>query len=226
MYEYVNKKEYQPIRLELEKIIRRVHRYMKERYGLSFQHRLIGSGNRHLITRIKNGNKGFDFDYNFILPHLGKSDLRNAYTIKKRFMEALQYVLKGSKYSGPFDSTSAITIKVVDKNNSKIEHSCDIAIIYYSENDDFNGYYYLKNWKKHQRYSFEQRTISSNVDEKLEFILSCKNGWSFVRKEYLKLKNANKDVNKKSFVLYLEAVNNLYNRLKTENSYAQLCQPY
>ena len=33
----------------------------------------------------------------------------------------------------------------------------------------------------------------------------------YYREEYLKLKNANNDNNKKSYVLYLEAINNVYN---------------
>ncbi len=213
MYEYVTRKEYQPVRLELEEIIRKVHHYMRDKHDLTFQHKLIGSGSRHLVTRIKGGNKGFDFDYNFILPHPGEGYHWKASVIKNQFTEALKFALKGTKYSNPQDSTSAITIKVVDRNNSSVSHSCDFAIIYYSEDDDFNGYYYLKNWKRQNRYSFEQRISSSNIDEKLDIILSYPNGWNMIKDEYIKLKNRNKDINKRSFVLYLESVNNVYNQL-------------
>ena len=34
MYEYVKRSEYQPIRLELEGVIRKVHHYMREKYNL------------------------------------------------------------------------------------------------------------------------------------------------------------------------------------------------
>lgn len=218
MYEYVKRNEYQSIRLELERIIQKIHQYMRKEYNLTFQHKLIGSGSKHLVTRIKGGNKGFDFDYNFIIPHPGEGYYWKADVIKSQFTEALKFALKGTKYSNPNDSTSAITIKVVDRNNSRILHSCDFAIIYYSDDDDFNGYYYLKNWKKHGRYSFEQRLASSNVNEKLDYILSFQNGWNIIREEYLKLKNANKDINKKSFVLYLETINNVYNQLSNEEN--------
>ena len=66
-YEYVNKSEYRPMREELEQIINRVHKYMRKHHDTTFQHRLIGSGKRHLITRIKGGNTGYDFDYNLIV---------------------------------------------------------------------------------------------------------------------------------------------------------------
>lgn len=216
MYEYVKKSEYQPVRLELEEIIRKVHHYMRTNYKLTFQHKLIGSGNRHLVTREKGGNKGFDFDYNFIIPHPGEDYYWKADVIKNQFTEALKFALKGTKYSKIQDSTSSITIKVVERTNSRILHGCDFAIIYYSEDEDFNGYYYLKNWKKQKRYSFEQRISSIYIDEKLDVILSYENGWNMIRDEYIKLKNRNRDINKRSFVLYLEAVNNIYNQLPDE----------
>lgn len=53
MYEYVKKSEYAPIRKELEKIIKNVQIQMREKYELTFQFQLIGSGKKHLVTRKK-----------------------------------------------------------------------------------------------------------------------------------------------------------------------------
>lgn len=131
-------------------------------------------------------------------------------------MEAISFALKGTKYSNPQDSTSAITIKVVDKKNKKIEHSCDFAIIYYDEDTIDNGYFYLKNIKSQNKYTFEFRKLSVDIETKLFEILDYRNGWNSIRTEYLKLKNVNKDINKRSFSLYLEAVNNIYNALKQD----------
>ena len=47
-YEYVSKSEYRPMREEIEQIINRVHKYMRKHHDTTFQHRLIGSGKRHL----------------------------------------------------------------------------------------------------------------------------------------------------------------------------------
>ena len=214
MYEYVTKKEYRPVREELEKIIKRTQIYMREKFDTTFQFQLIGSGGRHLITRVINGNGGYDFDYNLIVREPEEGYSYNAKVLKMQFMEALKYALKGTKYSNPQDSTSAITIKVVDKANSKIEHSCDFAIIYYDEDEVRNGYYCLKNLKAQKRYDFEFRNLSRNIDEKLSEILEYQDGWNAIRDEYLKLKNHNQDCNKHSFSLYLEAVNNIYNQLE------------
>lgn len=213
MYEYVSRQEFKPYREEAEKIIRKAQQIMKKRYNTTFQYKLIGSANRHLVTKIKNGNRGYDFDYNLILQ---KSDLwEKPQQLKQQFMKAFSDAVKGTPYKAPEDSTSCITIKVVDKKNSKIIRSCDLAIIYYSDDDIDQGYMYLKKWK-HGKYSFEERKSSYGVETKLDELLEYEQGWNYIREKYLKLKNNNKDSNKKSFVLYIESIHNIYNQLNQE----------
>lgn len=212
MYEYVEKSEYAPIRKELEEIIRRAQIEMRKNYGLTFQFRLIGSGGRHLVTRIKGGNRGYDFDYNLILSPPGDGYRYVAKVIKDEFIAALKTALRGTAYSFPKDSTSSITIKVVDKRKKKIKHSCDFAIIYYGSNDNNDGYFYLRNNKVQQSYQFVFRTLYSDIDEKVHEIISD-NGWIYIEEEYLLLKNINEGNKKHSFSLYAEAVNNVYNQM-------------
>ena len=92
-YEFVSKSEYRPVRNELESIIHKVQKIMRKICNLSFQYQLIGSGNRHLITRIKGGNKGYDFDYNFILPTLNDGN-KNKKTKDRYAKKNLSFVLK------------------------------------------------------------------------------------------------------------------------------------
>lgn len=70
----------------------------------------------------------------------------------------------------------------------------------------------LKNWKD-GRYSFEMRNLSHKSDYKRYEILKYSDGWNCIREEYLKLKNKNRDPDKHSYILYLEAINNVYNRI-------------
>ncbi len=212
MYEYVKKSEYAPVRKELELIINRVQAIMRKKYGLTFQFRLIGSGQRHLITRIKSGNRGYDFDYNLILSPPGDGYCYIAKVIKQEFIDALKIALRGTEYSFPKNSTSSITIKVVDKGKKKIEHSCDFAIIYYGSNDGYEGYYYLRNNKPQQSYQFVFRTFNSDINEKVQEIIK-NNRWPYIKEEYLLLKNINEGNGKPSFSLYAEAVNNVYNQI-------------
>lgn len=219
MYEYVSKAEYKPYKAEADEIVRKVQKIMKGKYDTTFQPKLIGSANRHLVTKIKNGNRGYDFDYNLILQ---KSDLwENPKKLKEQFMRAFSEAIKGTSYDPPEDSTSSITIKVVDKKHSKIIRSCDFSIIYYLDDEDTDeGYKYIKNWKNNH-YSFEERRLSQNADYKLEEILDYEQGWNMIRDEYIKLKNSNRDCNKKSFVLYLESIHNVYNHIQQENEESQ-----
>ncbi len=211
MYEYVKRDEYQPVREELETIIHNVQKIMK-RFNITFQYRLIGSGKRHLITRVKGGNGGFDFDYNLILQAPEKGYRYDPNVIKDKFREAFNEAVKGTGYKAPEDSTSAITIKVVNQRKKKILYSCDFAIIYYPNEDCDNRYFYLKNWKD-GKYSFEMRLLK-DAEWKRSQIVKYGNGWQAIRDEYLKLKNNNSDPNKHSFVLYLESIHNVYNHIQ------------
>jgi len=212
-FEWVTKSEYSPVKQELEEIIRKAQRIMKKKYNTSFQFQIIGSGKRHLITRIKGGNKGYDFDYNLVIPNPGEGYSYKGKFLRDQFREAFNEATKGTSYKCPEDSTSVLTIKVVDTAKKAIVHSADFAIVYYDTDDVDDGYYYLKNFKD-GRYSFEFRNLSRNIDWKLDEILEYQNGWNFIRDEYLKLKNRNQDPNKSSFVLYLESVHNVYNWLQ------------
>ena len=162
--------------------------------------------------RDTNSNKGYDFDYNLILPN--KPQLKAA-KVNKYFRLAFNYAVKGTAYKCPEDSTTVLTIKVVSKKQSKIDHSCDFAIIYYPYEDADDGYFYLKNWKD-GRYSFEFRQPSEGADSKLDELKQYSDWWDRIKAEYKKLKNNNKQ-NKRSFVLYLESINNVYNHIKQEN---------
>lgn len=212
MYEYVKKSEYAPVRKELEEIIKRVQNEMWEKYGLTFQFQLIGSGKRHLVTRIRGGNNGYDFDYNLIIQRWGNMSY-NAKTVKQRFMDAFKNALIGTPYSSPKDSTSVIKIKVVDKKQKKIFRSCDFAIIYYEDCGVHNGYYYLRNDKKRNVYEFVFRSINSGIEEKVQDILGEDGDWACISEEYRKLKDINEGKGKHSYSLYAEAVNNVYNQM-------------
>ena len=180
MYEYVKKSEYAPVRKELEEIIKRVQNEIWDAYRLTFQFQLIGSGKRHLVTRIREGNSGYDFDYNLIIQRWGDMYNSKDMVVKQGFMDAFKEAVKGTPYSSPKDSTSAITIKVVDRKQKKILRSCDFAIIYYEDCSVNNGYYYLRNDKKRNIYEFVFRSINSGIEGKMHDILRKNGGWACI----------------------------------------------
>ena len=216
MYEFVSKNEYAPIRIEIEAIIKKVQKILKEQDSdQTFQFKLIGSGGRHLITRIKGGNAGYDFDYNLVM----NDNYSWKPTIRQSVFDAFQQSIKGTRFTTVENSTSVITIKQVDKNNKKVIVGCDFSVVFYP-NDDESGYYkYARFNKNQQNYTWEIRNVSRFNDDKLNWLKENYDGiWNDIKDEYLKLKDNNPQ-KKHSFVLFHEAINNIYNQCQQELSY-------
>ena len=209
-YEYVSKGEYRPVREGLEDIIKRAQKILRKKSGITFRFELIGSGSKHLITRIKGGNKGFDFDYNLIL-NCEEGHYWKAKYARQEVTKAIKEAVEGTEYDYPQDSKVAITIKAKDTKHSKIIHSCDFAVVYYpDENSDEHKYVKLD--LSNNKYSWETRKYSKDYHIKLDWLKNnVGNYWDEIKKEYLKLKNNNNDFNKHSFQLFYETVNNVYN---------------
>lgn len=215
-YEYVSNKEISLVRDEIEKIIHRVQDYLRKERILTFQYYLVGSASnkRHLVTRLKNGNKGFDLDYNIIIQKIA-DEYDDAESIKKILMKIFD-MFKLEKYTNCKDSTSVFTIKNIDTKTNSIKYSFDFAIInYYKEYDDeikedVERQEYIKNDKYQHQYIWNLRPIATNHRYKVQWIKE--NGlWNNVRKHYLEKKNSNIDPNKKSRTMYYETINEIYN---------------
>lgn len=213
-YEYVSRNEYQPVREELELIIRKAQKILRKETGITFQFELIGSGSKHLITRVVGGNKGFDFDYNVIINY-DDGQMWKADYARKEFTKALDKAIEGTQYDHPQNSSVAVTIKVKDVKQSRIRHSCDFAIVYYPGNKD-DGYKFAKLNLKTNQITWEMREHTKQYRSKLDWLRENVNGyWNRIMDEYLRLKNSNNDPNKHSFQLFYEALNNVFNRYRT-----------
>lgn len=214
MYEFVNKKEFTPIRNEIETIIKKVQKILKEENSKqTFQFKLIGSGGRHLITRIKGGNAGYDFDYNLVM----NDKFSWKPNIRQSFFDAFQQAVKGTRFTTVENSTSVITIKQVDKKNKKVIVGCDFSIVFYP-NDESGYYKYARFNKNKQNYTWEIRNVSRFNDDNLNWLKENYDGiWNDIKEEYLKLKN-NDHQGKHSFILFHEAINNIYHQRQQEQS--------
>lgn len=172
----------------------------------TFDIRLIGSGDKKLVTQ--NSDESFDLDYNIILQKDKKGLLDNPKQIKEIFVKRFKAVLEEnvSGYNYVSDSTSVITAKLI--RNNKIEFSFDVAIIV--EGDD--GYFYrLINDKNTGRYIWNQVKQSANYFERFKAVKE--NGyWSAFKQRYLELKNIHlkKQDRIKSFSIFLETLNEFY----------------
>lgn len=172
----------------------------------TFDIRLIGSGDKRLVTQ--NSDESFDLDYNIILQKDKKGLLDNPKQIKDIFVSRFNRVLKNcvSDYTHVSDSTSVITAKLI--RNNKLRFSFDVAIIV--EGDD--GYFYrLTNDKNTGRYIWNQVKQSANYFERFKAVKE-KGYWVKFKQRYLELKNMHlrRQDGVKSFSVFLETLNEFY----------------
>ena len=209
-FQYISKHDEKVVSAynNLIKMLNNIQNEIKNKF--TFKYKIIGSYSRNMITCDSKSNIGFDLDVN-IYPN----DYFNEYSpqkIKTTLIMAFRKYLKKYKYSKIENSTRVITIKVNDTKNSEIIHSVDFAIVNNYENDE--GYQcqkYIRFNKKRNSYTWEEQDGGFYMlDEKIEWIKD-EDLWQELRVMYLKRKNSNNDLHKKSRALFAESVNNICN---------------
>lgn len=213
-FEYVSKEEWKPVKDNLLTIIRNLQKEVNDDF--TFQYRFVGSNSRNMITCDKRSNIGFDFDVNIDVNVPDES--YSAEEIRNIIRNKLNTVIDSFRNSGwrnamqnynyAEDSTRVITIKVKDKTNARILHSCDFCIV---RNYGDGRQQYIRFNKKQSDYSWEfQPKGYYKLQEKIEWIKK-KHLWQQVRDCYLNKKNTNNS-NKKSRALFAEAVHEVCQR--------------
>ena len=116
MFEYVPKSEYQPFKLEVDEILKSIQRDLRENGILTFQFNLIGSAKRKLITRVENGNQGFDLDYNIVIQRIFNNRYKNAKLLKQKFIDLFnKYLNEGYTFGEIISSIHYIVPRVVNR---------------------------------------------------------------------------------------------------------------
>ena len=203
-FEYVPKKEWKPIRDELFEIIHSLQNEVSDNF--TFQYHFVGSSKRKMITRDRNSNTGFDFDVNIEVndpdEDYSAEEIRNIlHKSLDKITNPYGYPIFGYDYTE--DSTRVLTIKVKDRANSCILHSCDFCIIY--ECGDGRQQYIRYN-KEQRSYSWEYQPKGYyDLPIKIEWIKKHKL-WQQVRDNYIDKKNTNTDDNKKSRSIFAETI--------------------
>lgn len=209
MFEYVTKSEYQPFKLEVDKILKSIQRDLKENDILTFQFNLIGSTKRKLITRIKNGSKGFDLDYNIDVQKILNDKYENPKLLKQTFIKLFDDYFDDS-YEYAEDSTSVITIKKLNKARNKILFSVDFAIVnYYEDEEGDERQQYVRFDKISNTYSWALRKVATN-HRYVEDLIKENNMWEDVKNLYLD--NKNKEPHKKSRIVYYQTIDTIFER--------------
>lgn len=208
-FQYVNPKQLSSAKKDLIQIVHSVQNEVRQDFTFRFY--FVGSVKRNMVTYDVKSNIGFDFDVNV---YVNNDCIFSAKEIKTKIMLALNKVVHRYEYDNAEDSTRVITIKVKDKQNSIILHSCDFAIVndYIDDNGNERQEYIHFNKKQNEYYWQKQPQGFYLLDEKAKWIKD--NGyWQEVRDLYLDKKNGNTDPHKHSRSIYAETIH-------------QICQQY
>lgn len=198
-FQYVSKKEIAPLKKQIIELIGLVQDDVRELF--TFQYQFIGSVKRNMVTCDVKSNIGFDFDVNITVND--DDEDYSAKEIKQILMRAFNKYAHKYHYDCCEDSTRVFTIKVKDRENSRILHSCDFAIV---NNYGDNRQEYIRFNKKSNTYNWvEQSDGFYLLPEKIEFCRK-KSLWSEVRGVYIEKKNRNTDKNKKSMSIFADAI--------------------
>lgn len=131
----------------LLELLYQVQNLVREKF--TFQFTPAGSYPRNMITFDAKSKVGFDLDFNIEV-----NDDEENYTAQQTkdiLRNALDRIAGRYGYAHAEDSTRVITIKVIDRGDSRILHSCDFAIIYNCSEDGkpLNSTYISTGLRKH-----------------------------------------------------------------------------
>lgn len=154
-FQYVNANQLSPVKKDLIQIIHSVQNEVHQDF--TFQFYFVGSIQRNMVTYDVGTNIGFDFDVDI---HVNDDEREfTAKEIKTKIKLALDKVTHCYGYDYAEDSTRVLTIKVKDKQNSRILHSCDFAIVNdYIDDDGNEGQEYIHFNKEQRTYSWQEQS--------------------------------------------------------------------
>ena len=179
---------------------------------------LVGSGARNLITQ--NENEPIDLDYQLEIISISGLEWNKCKEIKEYIRKKYNEILCRNHWPDCNDSTSVLSTKYVcfDSGN-KTHFKIDLAIIVkdnkgnwwrliHNKTGDFNT----------DEWVWEQGRDSKNLENKVNK-LKQKGYWEEVRERYLEIKNrylSQSNRNHPSFICYIEAVNEIYQKYRNK----------
>jgi hypothetical protein len=211
MYEYVTKAEVAKYRACCSDVLNRLKMRLEKEHDIKVYVTLIGSGAKNMVMR--NGKGPFDLDYNIIFTSLPQKYEKSPESLKFLVMEVLDGLVD-RRFTHGKDSTSSIKYIVHAKDGKTVIFSFDVALI-----REEGGKSKLIHDKKQGVFIWNQIRDSGDLGKKVATIKKA-GRWKKVREDYRDLKNGylkEGDKNHPSFVVYIQAVNQVYYAMKTGN---------
>lgn len=209
MYDYVTEKQVGHYKSLFQSILDRLREKLKRKYGIEVRIVLVGSGANNMVTR--NGKGGFDLDYNLVLASIPPKYAGAPEELKSLVRKELD-ALVPSGYSHGKDSTSAITYLLHSPDKKKVEFKADVALVLAGK----NGYSRLVRDRNTKRYICNQIRSSGDLEKKLNAIKAAGrlNELADIYQQKKNLYLSRQDNDHPSFVVHIEAVNELYQKLR------------
>ena len=211
-YEFVYESEAKRYRSDCSRTLKKTCELLRAK-GISAQFTLVGSGAKNMITR--NGDGPYDLDYNLLVVK-ADDEYRDPRLLKDTIRNALNKAVGGKFFSDAQDSTSCLTALLHFKDTPNVEFSFDVAIIKKNPNGNYMRLVHNKPWNQ---YTWNEVPRSHQVKDRADELKDA-GLWEEVRIRYLRLKNmylSRQNQNHPSFVVYVEAVNEVYNERFNRN---------
>ena len=216
MYYLIDEAETKPYRSACARILTETRDILAEK-GITTQFVLVGSGGRNLVTR--NGDGPYDLDYNLEVLSADDEYWHDLHKLKETARNALNKSVGSEDFSDAQDSTSVLTSIRYFTNRPQVKFKVDVAITTRNENGTLMRLIHNKNmiyFGNVGQYTWNEVPNSHNVLAKSKRIKSSgADKWLEVRQKYVDLKNMylqRRDYNHPSFIVYVEAVNTIYNK--------------
>lgn len=229
MYHYIEDKNYlKRVKSVCCDIINQLVQSINREKKLYVEAYLIGSGAKNLITQ--NASEPIDLDFNLkILKYYQyrPNDCRN---IKEYIRKKFNKILNHNHWSDCQDSTSALTTEQRVFNNGNLTpFSIDLGIIGFHDGNYYRLIHQKTGCTSSDFYFWNIVRDSSALPKKVETIK--KEGyWNELRERYLEKKNfylQRQDHNHPSFIVYIEAVNEIwYSHVEHVHAAYGFCNPY
>ena len=212
-YEFVCESEAKRYRSNCSNVLKETCKLLKKK-GISAQFSLVGSGARNMITR--NGAGPYDLDYNLLIMKAEERYWNDLRLLKEMVRNALNRAERREFFSDAQDSTSCLTALLHFKDTPNVEFSFDVAITTKNKNGNYMRLIHNKNVYALglDQYTWNEVPNSHQVKDRADKLKRA-GLWQKVRDRYLEKKNMylfRPDHNHPSFVVYVEAVNEVYSR--------------
>lgn len=214
MFEFVDAMETRPYRSACSNALKELCLILKAK-EITAQYTFIGSGAKNMVTR--NGNGPFDLDYNLEIIKMSDEYQHDLRYLKDTVRVSLDKATGSQYFSTSKDSTSCLTALLHFKDKSKVRFSFDVAIVTRNSKGTLRRLIHNKriSLDGHDQYIWDDVPRSHNVGFKAGK-LKAEGFWGDVRERYIDLKNLHlqsNDKNHPSFIVYIEAVNQVYDEI-------------